>query len=64
MKWENKLCYPTGNELITAEVEKLKVFPEKAELGIGQKYRKMAWEEERDGILEKWNFSVLSTRII
>lgn len=53
MKRENKLCYPTGNELITAEVEKLKVFPEKAELGIGQKYRKMAWEEERDGILEK-----------
>lgn len=24
-KWENKLCYSTGNELITVKVEKLKL---------------------------------------
>lgn len=61
MKWENKLCYSTGNELITAEIEKLKVFPEEVEFGIGQKYRKKAWEQERGGILHKL---LLSTGII
>lgn len=59
MKLANKPCYPTGNELITAKVERLKVFPGKVEFGIGQKYRKKAWEKDFTKIIffcsEYWN---------